>query len=71
MRIPKTTETPRYYVATSDTEAFSSWGTLALALDSLARLRFFAPQDASMVIGVIETGPSGHVATHASKEPMP
>lgn len=60
MKIPRATQRPRFYVATSDTHAFSSWNQLDEADCSFMRLATVYPEDARKVIGIIETGPDGH-----------
>ncbi len=45
MRIPKFTARPRFYVATSDTTAFSSWGTLQEALECCQRFKKTYPEE--------------------------
>ena len=41
MRIPKHTINPRFYVATSQTTAFSSWPTMEQARKAYERLKRF------------------------------
>ena len=58
MKIPKSTQKPRFYVALSLKEAYSSWGSLLEAQASIAR---FDEKDPfrSKIKGVVENGPLG------------
>lgn len=58
MRIPKTTKKPRWYVAVSLEEAYSSWGSLLEAHASIGR---FAEDDPLRrnIRGIVENGPRG------------
>jgi hypothetical protein len=57
MKIPKTTRTPRFYVAISEKKALSSWNKLQESERSIKILTHYCPKDAEKVIGIIETGP--------------
>lgn len=59
MRIPLTTTKPRYYVATSETHAFSSWDTQEDAALCIHRFRRTDSPDKDRIRGIIETGPEG------------
>jgi len=59
MRIPSVTTKPRFYVATSRKEAYSSWDTLEDARACVLRFEEHDPKGAARIIGIIET--SGHV----------
>jgi hypothetical protein len=68
MRIPLSTKKGRFYVATSMTDAFSSWDTLENALASYGRL---PPDEQTKVIGVIDVR-GVHTSKHkVSKPPGP
>ena len=58
MRIPKTTQKPRFYVALSLTEAYSSWGSLLEAQASIGRFEEKDPFR-SKIKGIVENGPLG------------
>lgn len=58
MRIPESTLTPRWYVASSRTEGLSSWGSLLEAKASLARMTD-AELALQQVKGIVENGPLG------------
>jgi len=54
MKIPDFVKTIRYYVALSDKEAFSSWGTFDGAMASYHELCRCYPLDALRVIGIYQ-----------------
>ena len=72
MKIPLSTKKPRFYVASSMHEAYSSWDTLEEALESMSKIlamnampvnpekdllgRVWNPQVLT-VIGIVQTGP--------------
>lgn len=58
MRIPKTTQKPRFYVALSLTEAYSSWGSLLEAQASIGRFEETDPYRRK-IKGIVENGPLG------------
>jgi hypothetical protein len=64
MKIPSNTKRPRFYVAYSYNEAFSSWDTLEDAKSCIDRFRngdSYALADAAKIIGVIETSQSSKI----------
>ena len=64
MKIPPNTKKPRFYVAHSDNEAFSSWNTLEDAKSCIDRFRngdSYALADAAKIIGIIETSQSSKI----------
>lgn len=70
MKIPLVTVRPRFYVATSETEAFSSWDSLADAKACIARFGVGTPAR-EQVLGVIQTTIDGREWVHQIKEPPP
>ncbi len=64
MRIPSYTARPRFYVAHSETEAFSSWGTMQEAIDCIARFKLNAPENHSRIIGVVRVSGTQHILLH-------
>jgi uncharacterized protein YbdZ (MbtH family) len=54
MRISKSSRQDRFYVAVSETEAFSSWDTQIDAQSSWDRLKIHQPHDAEMVKGILK-----------------
>jgi len=52
VRIPVFTRRERFYVATSEKHAFSSWDTLAEAMASWERLKIYDPKNAKFVVGI-------------------
>ncbi len=62
---------PRFYVATSPKEAYSSWDTLEDAWASVLRFEEHDPKGAAEIIGIIEVcGPPGTTRLHPShKDP--
>lgn len=65
MRIPLATARPRFYVATTEKHAFSSWDTLEEALACITRFREHDPLgDLEKIQGVIQTGPTGRSWAH-------
>jgi len=64
MKIPPNTKKPRFYVAHSDSEAFSSWNTLEDTKSCIDRFRSgdsYALADAPKIIGIIETSQSSKI----------
>lgn len=61
MRIPKHTIKPRFYVATSHKEAFSSWSTLEEASACVLRFKKFDKTLYAEIIGIIKTDTSAPV----------
>jgi len=64
MKIPPNTTKPRFYVAYSDKEAFSSWDTLEDAKACVDRFKngdSYALKDAAKIIGIIETSQSSKI----------
>lgn len=57
MRIPTSVKGRRFYVATSATKAFSSWGTWGEAFGSYERL---PREEREKVIGIVEVNGSTH-----------
>lgn len=57
MKIPLSTVLPRFYVATSDTLAFSSWSSLVEAQKCIKR--FQGTADAELIQGIVMTSPAG------------
>lgn len=58
MKIPHNTKKPRFYVAYSQNEAFSSWDTLEDAKACVDRFKdgdSYVLKDAEKIIGIIET----------------
>lgn len=58
MRIPKSTVNPRWYVALSLEEAYSSWGSLLEAHASIGRFEETDPARRK-IQGIVENGPDG------------
>lgn len=61
MKIPHNTKKPRFYVAYSHNEAFSSWDTLEDAKACVDRFKngdSYALKDTAKIIGIIETSQS-------------
>lgn len=58
MRIPKSTSKPRWYVALSLTEAYSSWDSLLEAHASIGRFEEKDPLRRK-IRGIVENGPHG------------
>lgn len=62
MKIPYSTKKPRYYIAISNTKAFSSWDTYEEAIDCIDRFKKEAKidsdilNDLKLILGIIETG---------------
>jgi len=69
VRIPSTTVKPRFYVATSEKHAFSSWDALDEAIACIGR--FKGNPDRKQIRGVIETGSSGRTWAHRVPHPVP
>jgi len=64
MKIPSNTNKPRFYVAYSDDEAFSSWDTLEDAKACVDRFKdcdCYVLKDAVKIIGIIETSQSSKI----------
>lgn len=55
IKIPNTTQKPRFYIAVNRKEAFSSWDTIEEARACLNRFKAEAPDDYKHVMGIIET----------------
>lgn len=70
MRIPPYTAKPRFYVATSAKEAYSSWDTLEDARASVLRFEEHDPEGAKLIVGIVETnGPAEPVLHPSHKGP--
>lgn len=68
MKIPVSLKTRRFYVATSMTQALSSWSTHGEAMEAYARLKGFDEDVASKVIGIVEV--TGICTTKHRVRPM-
>lgn len=61
MTIPRTTTKARFYVATSEDHAFSSWDTLEEAVACINRFHESGDPNADQIRGVLQTGPTGRI----------
>lgn len=69
MRIPKSTVNPRWYVALSLKEAYSSWGSLLEAHASLGRFEEKDPARRK-IRGIVENGPNGPRFVYITRFPV-
>lgn len=59
MKIPKTLKTPKYYVAISESKAFSSWNKCVHAEAAAGRIALLAPRDWRQINGIIKVDQTG------------
>ena len=73
MRIPKSSTRTRFYVATSDSHAFSSWPTLEAARACVLAFKGcpHCESDARTIVSIVETTPTGHIHHPIPEEPKP
>lgn len=67
MKIPRESETKRFYVVTSDKHAFASWTTLEEAEACIRRFAIFYSENYECIIGIVEISGSSKVF-HSKKK---
>jgi hypothetical protein len=68
MKIPDTTQKPRFYVATSRAEALSSWDTVEEARACIKRLQTHEPDQ--FIMGIVTTDSNGRGFISKYQKPL-